>query len=139
MPFLLDTCSLSEFVVKTPDRAVIRRIRSLPALETFIPSIAIGELKEGIDGMVSSTRKDDLEAWLFNQLIPAYSDRIIPFDKEEALRWGHLLAQLRMRGKAMETEDSLIAAVALTHDLTLVTRNESDFTHCDVRIYNPWK
>ena len=139
MPYLLDTCALSEFLVKAPHPKAVARLRTLPAEETFIPSLAIGEIKQGIDQLADAQRRSELEAWLFNQLLPSYSDRMIPFDREEALRWGQLRAQMRAGGTTMATEDSIIAATALTHDLTLVTCNESAFARCGVKIFNPWK
>ena len=138
MPFLLDTCALSEFISRKPQASVITRLRTLPREETFIPSVAIGEINQGIERLPPSKRRDELAAWLFNQVIPAYFDRIIPLDKDEALQWGALQAHLDSQGKPIEIEDSLIAAIALTHNLTLVTRNVDHFIHCKVRLYNPW-
>ena len=138
MPFLLDTCALSECIVRKPQAAVVVRIRTLPREETYIPAVAIGEINQGIEQTPPSKRRDELADWLFNQILPAYFDRIIPLDKDEALNWGRLRAHMQRQGTAMETEDSLIAAIALTHDLTLVTRNVEHFANCGVRVYNPW-
>ncbi len=68
-----------------------------------------------------------------------YLHKIIVFDVEEAVAWGALVATLRRKRLPMSVIDSLIAATALVHDLTIVTRNETDFRHAGVRILNPWK
>jgi len=139
MPFLLDTCAVCEVITKKPDRAVITRIRTLPAPETFLSSVTFGEIRLGIDLMKDSKRKDALDFWLNHQLLPAYVHRTIPFGTEEALRWSQMQSQLIMAGLKMEIEDSFLAATALTHNLTLVTRNEKDFAHCGIRVFNPWR
>jgi predicted nucleic acid-binding protein len=139
MPYLLDTCALSEIITRKPDRAVLTRIRTLPAAQTFISSVTLGEIRQGIDLMKDSKRKIELQNWLYSQLLPQYTHRTIPFGTDEALRWGQLQAEMWAGGSKMEIEDSLIAATALVHGLTVVTRNESDFEPSGVRIFNPWK
>jgi predicted nucleic acid-binding protein len=61
----------------------------------------------------------------------------LPWEAETGLRWAELLAALRRAGRAMPIKDSLIAATALAHDLTVVTPNDRDFAHADVQILNP--
>jgi len=68
----------------------------------------------------------------------ASSIHCLDWNAQPALRWSQLLADLRAKGQSMPLKDSLIAASALTHDLTLATRNEKGFLHCGVRLLNPF-
>lgn len=139
MPYLLDTCTLSELVVQRPDARVIAALRALPPDEQYISVITAGELQSGVDSLPPSTRRQQLEAWFLQNVLAGYQDQLLPISVDVALRWGHLTADLRRQGKKMQLTDSLIAATALAHNLTLVTRNDRDFQHTGVSLYNPWK
>jgi predicted nucleic acid-binding protein len=72
-------------------------------------------------------------------LLVRFSGRILPIDLDVMLIWGKLTGVLELTGGKMGAMDSLIAAIALHGNLTLVTRNEGDFRHAGVKIVNPWK
>jgi tRNA(fMet)-specific endonuclease VapC len=72
-------------------------------------------------------------------LLVRFSDRILPINTDVALTWGRLAGALELDGKKMPVIDSLIAAIALHGDLSLVTRNEDDFKHAGLTVVNPWK
>ena len=67
-----------------------------------------------------------------------YADLILPIDTGVMLQWGSLTGQLTQQGRKMSVMDALIAATALHHNLTLVTRNRSDFTNTTLDLINPW-
>jgi predicted nucleic acid-binding protein len=75
---------------------------------------------------------------LSEDLPKRFSGRIVPLDSDVLLEWGVLTGRLEKEGTKMSAIDSLLAATALHHDLTLVTRNEKDFKHAHIRIFNPW-
>ena len=139
MAFLLDTCALSELVAKRRDPHVVEAILALPRDEWFISIATVGEIRRGIDQMDEGTRRHFLETWFHEHVLGLYLHKIIVFDVEEATEWGTLVATLRRKRLPMSVVDSLIAATALVHGLTIVTRNESDFVHAGVRILNSWK
>jgi toxin FitB len=101
----------------------------------FLSAIAIGELRRGID--LIRHRGDQqqakaLEQWL-GQLLDDYGDRVLAFDQEAAQLWGRLRAP-----NPAHALDKQIAAIALLHDLTVVTRNTADFAGTGVRLLNPF-
>ena len=139
MNYLLDTCVISELVAKRPNPKVIAWIDNTEEIQLYLSVITIGEIRKGIEKLPSSARRSELDAWLNEQLLLRFSDRIINIDVDTMLRWGQLMGCLEKAGKTMPVVDSLIAAIALTHKFQLVTRNERDFEHTGVTIMNPWK
>jgi predicted nucleic acid-binding protein len=132
--FLLDTCVLSEGVKSPPDDLVIRWIRSTPEKEQFTSVVAVAELKFGIEVMPQGRRRTQLDDWFRETLRPSLADRVIPFDENCAMVW----ASLRVRSPNARLADSQLAATALAHGLTLVTRNVRDFRFAGLPVFNPW-
>lgn len=139
MTFLLDSCVISELVAKRPNRAVVQWIDGIEEEKLYLSVITIGEIKKGIDKLANSARRDTLSAWLEDELLLRFRDKILPIDTAVMLVWGEMTAELETRGRPMSAIDSLIAATCLHGGLDLVTRNESDFTHSGVTVINPWK
>lgn len=101
--------------------------------------ITIGEIQQGIARLPSSKKQQDLTDWLNETLLVVYADWIIPIDNDIMLQWGTLTGRLIQKGRKMPVMDAMIAATCLQHDLVLVTRNESDFSHAGLQIINPWE
>jgi predicted nucleic acid-binding protein len=139
MGYLLDTCALSEMVARKKNHSAFDAIKQLPREQLFLSVIVIGEIQSGIDQMVECPRKDFLLNWLEKEIIPGYDGRTFPIDAEISRVWGSLNARLIRQGLKMQAKDSLIAATALVHGLTIVTRNEHDFVASGAAILNPWK
>ncbi|HEY4328187.1 MAG TPA: type II toxin-antitoxin system VapC family toxin [Phycisphaerae bacterium] len=137
--FLLDTCALSELVAKRPNPHAVEAIVALPRDQWFIAAATVGEIKRGIEGLDDGTRRSFLENWFSEHVCGIYLHKVIVFDVEESIAWGTLVAVLCRKRLPMSVVDSQIAATALVHGLTVVTRNEADFAHCGVQILNPWK
>ena len=85
-----------------------------------------------------SARRTTLEAWLSNDLPLRFSGRILNIDQEVADRWGHLSGLTSARGANVAVIDGLLAATAVQHKLTLVTRNTKDVAATGVPLFNPW-
>ena len=139
MPYLLDTCAISELSKPKPNKKVRDALLELPRDDLRLSAISLGEIQYGIDLRVDSNEKSRLQSWFHISILAVFGNRIIDVDTFVAMRWGSLLADLKMGGHKMQRQDSLIAATALEFNLTLLTRNESDFAHCGVRVFNPWK
>lgn len=138
MKCLLDTCVISELVTKSPDPDVVEFVDSLEPDNVFLSAITVGEIIKGIEKLPSSKRKQELHAWLQEDLLIRFDNKIISLDIRVLIEWGKLTARVETAGKPMPAIDSLIAATVLTHELTLITRNVSDFEAAGIEIVNPW-
>ena len=137
MNYLLDTCVISELVKATPDENVINWINNTPDERLFLSVITIGEIRKGLTKLPDSKKKYQLTNWL-NTLLENYEARIYPVDLAVAESWGTIQGKAENNGTPVASVDSLIAAVAQTHNLIIVTRNEKDFAATNVTIVNPW-
>lgn len=138
MNYLLDTCLISEFRKAQPEPKVIKWLSDQIEETLFLSVITIGEIQKGISNLVPSKKRSDLETWLHN-LIIRYDGRILPLATDEMLFWGNTIIKLEQKGRVLPFMDSLIAATALAHNLTLVTKNESDFKNTGVKVLNIWR
>jgi predicted nucleic acid-binding protein len=104
----------------------------------FISSVSFGELRKGIILRPPGKRREELETWIETDLSILFSGRILPVTRSVAERWGVLEGRRQLAGKPLNVPDGQIAATALEHGLTLVTRNVKDFEELEVPILNPW-
>jgi predicted nucleic acid-binding protein len=101
--------------------------------------ITLGEIQKGIELLPDGKRRVQLEEWLKRELEAWFSGRVLPVDREVAMRWALLMAQGVRAGKPRPAIDSLIAATALAYGLTIVTRNVRDFEGIGAATLNPWE
>jgi toxin FitB len=134
MSFLLDTCVVSESTKERPDPGVQSWIRATAAANLFFTANTFGELKFGVERLPKGAKRDRLHVWLEEFIHDTPAARIICFDRDIALIW----AGLRIRDPSTKLEDAQIAATALAHGLTLVTRNVRDFAFAGLPVFNPW-
>ena len=142
MRFLLDTCAISELIKPAPDPGVLEWFAQQDELSLYLSALSLGELKRGIEKLSAGKRKTFLQKWLAENVIQRFSDRVLPLDRNICLRWGEMQAQPEKQGKPMPMPmpaiDGLIAATALQHQLTVVTRNSKDMEASGVAPLNPW-
>jgi predicted nucleic acid-binding protein len=134
MPYLLDTCIVSELRRPLVNPGVSTWITNIKANEVFLSVLTIGEIRTGIEQhrLKNPSGAGTLERWL-SGLETHYAERILPITAKVADRWGRLSP-----GQPMEAVDGLIAATGLEHQLTVVTRNVADFERSGVNILNPF-
>ncbi len=134
MTFLVDANVLSEPTKPAPHRRVVEWLRQNErdlAVDPFI----LGEIRFGILLLPKGARRARLERWFDLGVSRLHC---ISWDGATGLRWAQLLARLRASGKAMPIKDSLIAATALTHGLTIATRNRADFEKAGIAVVDPF-
>lgn len=139
MRYLLDTNVISELIARQPSERVIKWLDQLDPASVYLSVITIGELRRGIEKLGDSNRKEQLQHWLADELLIRFKDRILALDVNVMLTWGELVGRLENHGRPLSAIDSLIAAIALTHSCSLVTRNEADFRDTGLSVINPWK
>jgi predicted nucleic acid-binding protein len=138
MTYLLDTCLISELVAKQPNQKVLDWVDAQIPETLYLSVITIGEIAKGICKLTPSKRKESLSTWLNETLPNRFEHRILTLDVSTMVLWGNLVGQLEQNGRPLPAMDSLIAAIALQHSLSLVTRNEKDFAGTGLIIVNPW-
>jgi toxin FitB len=135
--FLLDTNVISE--LRRPDKAdhnVVAWASKIPATEFFLSAISILEIELGalLIARKDAAQGEVLRAWIDNQILPRFEGRILAVDTIMAQR----CARLHVPDPRAE-RDALIAATALVHGLTVVTRNVADFQPAGAALLNPWQ
>lgn len=138
MNFLLDTNIVSEWTKPRPDSGVVAWLAEADEDRVFISVVTLAELRHGIERMPVGARRDRLDIWLTEQMVARFEARVLPVDAGTADGWGRIMARGQAKGRPLGTMDGFIAATAEQHDLTLVTRNVSDFDALGIRMINPW-
>lgn len=139
MSYLLDTNVIAELVAKRPYQPVLDWLDAQDPNSIYLSVITIGEIQKGIEQLPASPRKTTLQMWLTDDLLARFHGHILQLDINVLLLWGQFTGRLATSGRPLAALDSLIAALALYHRCTLVTRNEADFLDTGVTLYNPWK
>lgn len=137
--FLLDTNVISELIKSEPERNVLRWIGETEETILFLSVLTLGEIRNRIARLNPGKRRGRLESWLTVDLRHRFQDRILAVDEAIAERWGVLSATAAKEGRPAPVIDGLLAATALHHDLTLVTRNDGDVSGTGVATLNPWR
>jgi toxin FitB len=137
--FLLDTNIPSELTRSRPEPRLTAWLQATGDADLYVSVITLGEIHKGVTIVPDRSRRLQLQRWLDEELHPWFSGRILPVDEAVAERWGALDGQRQLQGAPLNTADGLIAATALEHDLTMVTRNVKDFAGLGVTILNPWE
>jgi toxin FitB len=137
--FLLDTNCISEVVRLTPDPRVMAWIEAVEESLLYLSVLTMGDIRKGLAALPQGKRRSRLETWLEVELQARFSGRILSIDAAVADRWGLLAASAKTKGNLLSTIDGLLAATAIHHNLTIVSRNVGDFRNTQVPVVNPWE
>lgn len=136
MRYLLDTNVLSEGVKRWPDPGVASWLVQHEA-GAAISELTLGELTKGAYFLSDGPKRQRLLAWIA-EVAESFDDRVLPLNRDVLIAWGQLCGTHEATGRRWPVLDSLLAATALVHDLTIVTRNTDDFPP-EVTTLTPWK
>jgi len=137
--FLLDTNVISELVRPQPARRVMEWMEAADEDLLYLSVLTLGEIRKGAALLAQGKRRTQLETWLEVELPERFSNRVLPIDAVVADRWGLLASEAQRRGKPLAVIDGLLAATAIHHNLTVVSRNAADFMDAQVQVLNPWE
>lgn len=140
MAWLLDTNILSEIRKPRAEPKVLTFVSGTPLDQLYVSAVTLAELRFGIDLLShGSVQRVDLSRWLTHTIRPMFIDRVLPVTEDIMFRWRVLMEDGRKSGHTFSQPDLIIAATALQHGLTVVTRDRSDFDIAKVPVLNPWQ
>jgi predicted nucleic acid-binding protein len=137
--YLLDTCILSETNKQKPDSKVLNWLYAHNDSIFYISVLSIGEIQKGISRLAKSNKKSELQKWLNIHILQEFYNETLNVDTSVITHWSKLIAKQESIGKSMSIIDSLIVATAITHNLTIITRNIKDMQVDGVKIVNPYE
>jgi predicted nucleic acid-binding protein len=138
MPWLLDTNVLSELRRPKPDPRVVTFVERLPLDQLYISVVTLAEIRFGIERLGDPTRRVRLSDWLTDKVRPMFDERVLPITEDIMLKWRLLVEEGRKVGHTFSQPDLIIAATAIHHGLTVVTRDRSEYDRAGVPVVNPW-
>lgn len=139
MSFLLDTNVVSETMRKRPSAVVLDWVAAQVTESVFISAVTLGELRRGALLLGEGKKRNALLLWIETGIKADFAGRILPVDIAVMERWAELQIATQKAGRRLPLMDSLLAATALAHGLTLATRNLADFQAAGVPLLYPWR
>jgi predicted nucleic acid-binding protein len=138
MDWLLDTNVLSELRRPKPSPKVLAFIGAQPLESLYISTITLAEIRFGIELVTDAIYRVELNDWLTHKVRPMFGQRVLPISEDVMLKWRLLVEDGRKVGHTFSEPDLIIAATALHHGLTIVSRNTGDFEKARVPIIDAW-
>jgi len=136
--WLLDTNVLSELRKPRPEQRVVAFVAGRPLETLYTSAVVMAEIRFGIELVLDANRRAELNDWLSHKLRPLFGQRVLAISEDVMLKWRLLVEQGRKTGHTFSQPDLIIAATALEHGLTIVTRNTADYQQARVAVVNPW-
>ena len=139
MAWLLDTNVLSELRRPRPEPKVVAFVDGRPLESLYISVVTAAEIRFGIELVAEPNRRAELNGWLIHRVRPMFVNRILPVTEDIMFRWRLLVEEGRKIGHTFSQPDLIIAATAIEHDLTVVTRDRRGYDKARVSVLNPWE
>lgn len=136
--WLLDTNILSELRRPKPERKVLAFVAAQPLDLLYISAVALAEIRFGIELVTDATKRAELTDWLAHKVRPMFEQRVLPVTEDVMFKWRLLVEDGRQAGHTFSQPDLIIAATALQHGLTVVSRDTRDYERARVPVHNPW-
>jgi hypothetical protein len=136
--WLLDTNVISELRRPRPSARVRRFIASQRLEDLFVSTVTFAEIRFGIEAVGDPIRRSELNDWLLHRVRPMFDQRVLEVSEDVMFKWHLLVEEGRKVGHTFSQPDLIIAATALQHGLTVVTRDTDDYKLARVPLLNPW-
>lgn len=137
--WLLDTNVLSELRRPRPERKVVAFVAAQPLDDLYVSSVTFAEIRFGIEIVSSASRRAELNDWLTHKVRPMFEQRVLSVSEDVMFKWRLLVEQGRKTGYTFSQPDLIIAATALHHGLTVVSRDTDEYETAGVSVLNPWE
>lgn len=138
MTWLLDTNILSELRRPRPDRKVVAFVAAQPLESLYVSTVTLAEIRFGIELVGDTGRRAALHGWLAQQVRPMFEQRVLEVTEDVMFKWRILVEEGRKKGHTFSQPDLIIAATALHHGLTVVSRDQRDHRRTGAAVFNPW-
>lgn len=136
--WLLDTNILSELRRPKPEAKVIAFVAAQPIDRLYISSVTLAEIRFGIELVADANRRAELNDWLTHSVRPTFDQRILPVSEDVMFKWRLMVEEGRKSGHTFTQPDLIIAATALVHGMTVVSRDTGDYQRTKINLLNPW-
>jgi predicted nucleic acid-binding protein len=137
--WLLDTNVLSELRRPKPAPKVVQFVVAQPLELLHVSIVTFAEIRFGIERLTDVARRMELNEWLDHKLRPMFDDRVLEISEDIMLKWRLLVEEGRKSGHTFSQPDLIIAATALHHGLTVVSRDTNEYELVNVSVLNPWR
>ena len=136
--WLLDTNIISELRRPRPERRVVAFVSDQALELLYVSSVTFAELRFGIERLAELRRRAELNDWLTHKVRPMFAERVLDVSEDIMFKWRVLVEEGRRDGHTYSQPDLMIAATALQHGLTLVSRDTQEFRRAGAEVFNPW-
>lgn len=137
--WLLDTNVVSEIRRRRPRRKVVAFVAEQPLDRLYISTVTLAEIRFGIELLADAHRRAELNAWLTHKVRPLFAQRVIDVSEDVLFKWRLLVEEGRKSGHTFSQPDLLIAATALHHGMTVVSRDTREYERAGAPVFNPWE
>ena len=137
--WLLDTNILSELRRPRPEPKVVAFVAAQPLEQIYVSAVTFAEIRFGIETVKSVARRAELNDWLAHRVRPMFEQRVLAVTEDIMFKWRLLVEEGRKVGHTFSQPDLIIAATALHHGLTVVSRDKGDYAKSRVPLLNPWE
>ena len=137
--WLLDTNVISELRRPRQEPKVVSFVARRPLESLCVSAVTLAEIRFGIELVTNVSRRAALNDWLLHKVRPMFEQRVLPVTEDIMFKWRLLVEEGRKSGHTFSQPDLIIAATALEHGLTLVSRDTSDYERARVPVVNPWR
>jgi hypothetical protein len=137
--WLLDTNILSELRRPKPERKVLAFVAAQPLELLYVSAVSFAEIRFGIERLADAGRRAELNDWLALKVRPMFEQRVLAVSEDIMFKWRLLVEGSRKVGHTFSQPDLIIAATALHHGLTVVSRDVGDFRKARAAVFDPWR